>query len=126
MLKRVTPFDRVLEIRELLADPAHWCKGPLAMDVDGHPADVHSEEACQWCMSGAFRKVLGVGLENPMPAYFRHDALRTKAEWKMATTLAQWLGFANPVDFNEHPKTTHGDVIKFLDRLARLLLAPVP
>lgn len=43
--------------RELIADPAHFCKGALAMNGACVAVNVHADDACRWCASGALLKI---------------------------------------------------------------------
>ncbi len=41
---------------ELIADPASWCQGYEAIDIDGDEVDADSRAACRWCLVGAIVK----------------------------------------------------------------------
>jgi hypothetical protein len=43
--------------RALIADKAHWTTGTLALADDGNPCDPDGNDACAWCLLGAFIRV---------------------------------------------------------------------
>lgn len=78
--------------RALIADPSHWGK-------------VHYREGERYCVSGAARQV-GMSMASKrllsleVPATFRADPV-----WR------KWVP-----QFNDHPTTTHADVLALFDR----------
>lgn len=52
-----------MKVHQLLADPAAWTKRAMARDANGHTTYVHADDAVQWSMDGAVRKLYpnGVG-----------------------------------------------------------------
>lgn len=96
-----------LKMRELLADPEHWIKGTLAQNEKGRQVNVVSEEACKFCLIGAYSKALcesGIDMFKEAETDFN--------VWK---DLFEPDRSFLPAAFNDDPKTTHSDVMNFLD-----------
>jgi len=49
----MTEVELLKAARELIADPAHWVTGYLAVDEYGNPVTTSSQEACKFCAMGA-------------------------------------------------------------------------
>jgi len=45
----------IVEARELISDPAHWCQGYFAKDAEGHVCDWWHKDAVCFCAEGALR-----------------------------------------------------------------------
>lgn len=81
----------ILKARELLSDPAKWCKGAFVSNG-------------AFCIAGA------VG----MRAFKDEEPLADKAVTRISGLLPP--EFASVSTFNDHPSTTHADVLALLDR----------
>ena len=45
------------DARDLISDPARWCKHTMARDRFDQPVDFKSKEAFKWCARGALARV---------------------------------------------------------------------
>lgn len=51
----------ISDIQRLLADGDNWCRNAMCIDKDGKQLeDVHDDNACAWCLSGAIGKLTGI------------------------------------------------------------------
>lgn len=91
-------LDTLVKAREWLSDPAHWHKGSHGVrGLDGKYA-----ATCAW---GALGLVLG------------------QAQMKVPMHIQEYLHsqvpgrrFASVMQFNDHPDTTHADILGVFDR----------
>ena len=100
---------KVLEdVRALLSDRGAWVQGDFAVSKDGTPTPLSCSSACAWCLIGALHKVTQpFNCEDDSNAYHAiHLAIREETG----------SGISDIVDFNDHPSTTHADVLRVLDR----------
>ena len=63
-------IDALRQVRDLLADEANWTKGLYARDAEREEISWMHEDATQWCMTGALRKVCGVQYSDNGPYTF--------------------------------------------------------
>jgi hypothetical protein len=96
--------------RDLLSDPEHWTKGVARSINDGG-------EEC-FCLAGALEH-----FSAPAPA-------SAWVNWRAANVeLAKDLpepgigALGGVIDFNDHPETTHADILALLDRTIERLWA---
>lgn len=90
--------------KELLSDETKWTKEHFAVDANGHGTlEPWSEDSCQWCLWGATAKVNG-GYPFETDEYV--DAVVREISGGEFTAASQ---------FNDHPDTTHADVLRVLD-----------
>jgi hypothetical protein len=87
-------------IRELLSDPARWCKGSWARDVAGKKIGPSQEGACRWCLDGAVLTLAG--------DYQDVEVALNKA----AASLKFPTGY---IHLNDHPTTDHATVLACID-----------
>lgn len=88
-----------MTILELLADPARWCKGHLAVDANGRTVEPTSPRACRWCLLGALEACYAAAPSVPYRAL--RDAVREVCE----------VSGGYPAWFNDAPCTTHEDIL---------------
>lgn len=43
--------------KALIEDPKRWCRLASAREADGGVAYLESDDACQWCVTGAYQKI---------------------------------------------------------------------
>lgn len=104
----ILTIDLLAPIRELLADPTHWCKHDLARDSDGLPAFYDSPEATSWCLAGAtYRCYPG-----------KRDRTMIQAELinrikKLHHEDPSWL--IDVALFNDAPQRTHEEIMRLLE-----------
>ena len=92
-------LETLKDTREQIATEDRWCKGHLALDKDGLEVSPRAEGACYWCIVGAIDTV-------------RKDL----ATGKQAVKFLDNYHGGCIVNLNDHPDTTHQDMIRFLDR----------
>lgn len=81
---------------ELLADPARWCRGSVAMDAEGRRVPENHPKACRWCAMGAIVHCKTMGVI-ALQEYLRRSGI--------ASDIAAW---------NDDPNTQHADVLAAL------------
>ena len=124
-------YDFILQTlrsgRELIQ--SGWCQGAPARDPYGNGVSALSEEACEWCASGALGKVLS-GPAAGYTSYF-HRQLREKIEPVLRQyILSENLSYdrdymnsnsrpevGNLIDWNDHSTQTKEGVLKGFDLL---------
>jgi hypothetical protein len=95
----MTPLEILIAARALIEAPARWTKGSFARDADGGAYPGKGKEVC-WCFAGAIFKAAN------------NDADGIAAE-RFITNVT---GISNIRRFNDHPTTTHADVLAVFDR----------
>jgi hypothetical protein len=85
---------------ELLSTPDRWIKGQSRANKDGFWVDREDPSVCKWCLLGA---VTHSGLD------FDDSVSRIN---RAVNRLFPHRG--HDADFNDHPKTTHADVLAVL------------
>ena len=96
------------EARELLSDPARWCKGGLAFRADGVACDARGGDAVRWCALGAMHRAAGDEERDQRTPSFA-------AAWEATNSAAGARGFWLISDFNNAPETEHADIMAFFD-----------
>lgn len=90
-----------LKMKELLAKPENWTKGFNARDKDKNPSGATSLNAVCWCLYGAKIKCYGFPGRVDISEKLDNAAMKR--------------GFENYVKFNDHPDTTHADILSLLE-----------
>lgn len=95
--------------RHLLSDPNRWTKRAYARAADGLDIDATSDMAVSFCAIGAMRHVTG------------SDSIVDNEEYGEAMVALNgavvWPGkLCRTARFNDHPDTTHEDVLALYDR----------
>lgn len=100
-MSKKTTLEVLRAARDVIAAPEHWTKGAVARSCQGHRVHVHGLSAFCFCTVGAIRRTMG---SNYSPHPF--------------SALSQCLpgGFKSLPDFNDHPDTTHADVLALFDK----------
>jgi hypothetical protein len=96
---------------DLLATPSNWIQGRFARDHNNEACSPKDATACSFCLLGAHQAISA-----------RMDAEeRRKYYWTAAKRPTAYLedllrdrGYNDLVVFNDHPKTTHADVLNLL------------
>ena len=99
--------DTLIAARALIEDEKCWTKHVMARDKDGEPCELESCEledppVC-WCASGAIAHSSRVSLGG------------VGAMGYLRAALPSWAA-RNVIDWNDHPDTTHADVLAAFDR----------
>lgn len=93
---------QIKQIKELISTSDKWCKGVYAKNKAGRDCLVSDKKACSFCLSGAAQ------------------AIKDKMTlWHILTKEVKLLGYFDIVSYNDDPKTTHSDVMNFLDMVAK-------
>lgn len=95
-------------VKEKINTPEKWTKGMYARDIYGNDAGLSGRDAVCWCLSGAI-----------MACYPPSSILRNPVE-KAIIAAAAKKGYMSSYLFNDAKKTTHEDVMKFLDELIEM------
>jgi hypothetical protein len=96
----MTPLALLTAAAALHAEgPERWCRGAFARRAGGKPIGPQTEDAIQWCMSGACIKA--EGLASP-------DAIR-----KVGEILSKVVGRDSIPEANDAPSTTYADVMRW-------------
>lgn len=103
-------LDAVRKMKERLATPDKWCQHQL---TDGHGA---------FCLRGALHHTTNRALISTLDEAM-HDEAMTRG-WQPRYALLGMNDDAH-VAFNNDPKTTHADILDFLDAVERRLVAAV-
>lgn len=96
--------DTLRKALALIEKPENWCRGLSASDANGRFVMPTSKDAVGWCLSGALRAVTSQGI----------NVLRSQANQALADVLPE--AYTGPIDFNDHPDTTHPMVVDALTR----------
>lgn len=96
----------LLAARTLIADPECWTKIAYARATDGRPllSPGFSNAVC-WCSIGALK--------------FAVDGCNDDIYFSARRALALGMG-ADPMDYNDHPRRTHPEVLAAFDRAIEL------
>jgi hypothetical protein len=86
-------------VRALFSGPERWTQNDFARAADGVPVHPLHEDACQWCLAGAFQTLR----DN-----YRITECRDVI-WALLPNEAL-------VSWNDDPARTFGDIIHLLDR----------
>lgn len=107
-------WGRLLAAKSRLADPTAWCKANGAEDREGRMVAAYSKTACAWCLFGALiaDSTDKFALDKPASTA---DALVIEAiNQRWPERVTEFTGLEE-VGFNDHPQTTHDDVMAVLD-----------
>lgn len=94
-------------ILDLLSDPNHWTKKAVARDNLNRLVSPCSPLACQWCLDGAIGKCANIYGDKTIRIYNKI----TNTIHMMYPKYQQYINIAK---FNDHPDTTHADIIAVL------------
>jgi hypothetical protein len=110
----MTDSEILRRTRDMIAKPEHWTQtGDFAVDKHGSAVPLNSSKACGWCIMGAFMVVSDstynaeLLLVSFMPKYQHHS--------ENPSELIAWL--------NDHPTTTHTDVMIWFDAAIKVAQA---
>ena len=94
-------LETLIAARALIASPESWIKDNSAQDANGVPVGTFYEGACKFCTVGAITCASGETLTETRASILRAHLPKP---------------FDNLVNFNDHPDTTHADVLALFDR----------
>ena len=95
-MKTIT--EQLIAEKELLSDPSRWTKGEVARDSNGKLVETESATAVCWCQLGA--------------------SMKLQSTWRVLSikkSISTNYNFFSSLGFNDHPDTTHSDLMKFYD-----------
>lgn len=95
------------KVKEKISNPEHWAKGAMFKDENGIPTSF-SSQACSFCIVGAVSSFI-VFKEK------EKDVRITKVLDILYDNVIKYTQFKSIGRFNDHPYTTHEDVMDFLD-----------
>lgn len=107
----MTTLTILQQIRELLSDEKRWTKEASARDSKGISVNPNRLRAVRWCLHGACTKVARDLPDNSDVIRMLDD--EAKAMFPDRNKYGVNLHF---ILVNDHPDTTHADVIKVLDK----------
>lgn len=93
-----TALEILKEARAIIATPGKWTKGEFARDKEGNKVGICSPDASQFCAVGAINRI----------GRAAGDVTFARAAFLEAEPAGVW--------FNDHPNTTHADVLAAFDR----------
>ena len=110
----MTVLELLQNARQLLSDPARWTKGCFARNAEGQAVHPVLGKAACWCSVGAIRKEF-----SREHGYTDRSATVSSfldAHLLLHQLLSSGKHSAGIPSFNDHPDTTHADVLALFDR----------
>lgn len=103
------------EAKKVISDPNRWTKEAYAKTATGHRTDPNSPRAHCYCISGAVRKVIGLGT---LPSYLqdtRNDQYYRVMKILDIAAASTAFKTANVIAFNDLERTSHEDMMQVID-----------
>lgn len=114
-----SPAEFLREVRKVLQDPEHWCKGKYFMNQEGKRRDVHDLDICRMCFQGGLWWV-----SNNATNQFDLNCVILVRDALERAILQLFPDRPYTLEgFNDTDDTTHDDVLKVMDRALELLEA---
>lgn len=104
------------DMRTLLDKPEAWTKNSLARDEAGDGVYATYECAVSWCLIGAALKVMGNARCTLLDEVHVFDLMEQHIP-QVDKTRRDPYQTDKVVLFNNHPDTTHQDIIDLLDKM---------
>ena len=92
-------LENLKKVRSMLSDKSKWVQNHYAVDINGKPVSISSDDACAWCLAGA----LGFVCLNVEEADEIYSHLKSFIENRTISS------------FNDSSKTTYDDVSNLID-----------
>ena len=119
---KLTLRQRLEEVRRLIGEETHWCKEEMCLDTQGDWVSFSSKDAHAYCLHGAIRRACYT------PCYkgnYDHNVEERDALLNLLADALRNKGGQCDFDvdgiivteFNDHPNTSHSDVIELLDEV---------
>ena len=121
MDRKATRAEKVLEETiSTIWEEENWIQHTMAQDEDGKATSFKDEDACKFCLAGAFKRAVSnrgyyneIGEVN-LAASLLEDAIEDC--WpKIDETPAYRNNIELAINFNDHHKTSHADVVTALE-----------
>jgi hypothetical protein len=102
---------------EILARPENWCKGDYAQTLEGKQLLADTSDAVRFCIAGACNRA-SRGL-SPVEWHTSHAPKVLKLRTLIKERYSDRLMTGSPTipSFNDHPQTTHEEVLALLHEL---------
>lgn len=107
-----TVADILRKAKSLIPTPAQWTKGHFARDSFGNIADPHDSKARCYCAMGA---VQAATFTIGMHFTSEEDAAEGALETALGTLDDCGLTHGCVPDFNDHPDTTHEQILRLFE-----------
>jgi hypothetical protein len=101
----MTVRDVLVQARQRIATPEHWCRGALSRDREGVDTERYATEPCSWCAEGALYAVIDLDNEAEQEAAHAAFSLLNDALPKGRRVVAR---------FNDN--ASHAEVLALYDR----------
>jgi hypothetical protein len=102
----ISVVEHLQKVKELLSVPERWTKGAFARVVDGRGVFYNNPKACSFCLLGGICKT-DPNLES--------RGGETSKAWHFLTMYCRRKKSMDVPNFNDHERTTHADILSFLD-----------
>lgn len=103
----------LVKARDLITPPEFWIKGNMMKRLPLEARDGRPDQAYAYCALGALSAALGF------------DKWANRRVYDEAVTalnvMGKRLGYGGVVDYNDHPTTTHADVLALYDEAIKNL-----
>lgn len=109
----------LIEIKSLIDTPEKWTKGAFARNKNYEVVQASSKDACCFCLAGAFRMACRANVA-PIAGKRAYDTIIKKIEQKGRRARRDHDRYKTIFSFNDHTRTTHKDIMRFLDELISL------
>jgi len=111
--------DLLRKARKRIENKQNWCKGYAAVDKDGlFITPTGSPAAVSWCAMGAIRRESSVHYGRMYLGRYRRYTKENVAALKARKALVDVLPekFVVLSRYNDHPETTHAEILELFDR----------
>lgn len=108
-------LDILKNARAKLADFDHWIRHDFALDDDGKSVPSNSPRAVCWCSVGALYSAADIDEDDAIEASVKAEQILVRAATELFPDRIRGHMGVVP-NFNDHPSTTHGDVLAVYDR----------
>jgi hypothetical protein len=100
--------ERMQKLAGLIDSPDKWNKGEFAVDANGEKTHYASDDACKFCLMGAFWRAYFGATTNESAAGLH--ILANSVIKNNRHQLPQNYGYISSM-FNDYPETTHSDIM---------------
>lgn len=114
-------YDVLREARRILSPSEHWCQETLGVDSQENSLDGFSEEdrVCKVCLVGAISLICLRTASDFFTRYQSKEFVLCRVEAAILRLFPHRAQRVSPTrvaaQFNDHPDTTHEDILRVLD-----------